>query len=457
MPDLFAFLLKVNVSLILFCVAYYLILRRLTFYTLNRFFLLVGIFFSSIYPLVNLSVLFKDSPHFTIPVSQTVIYELVNEVQEVNYWFFAKMIFWAGVALMMIRMTFRLYSLYLVHRTSVPASVQQYNVRLLNDNWGTFSFWRQIYLNPLQHRPEELEAVLEHEQVHVNELHTMDILLAELATVFYWFNPGVWFMRKAVKENVEFITDQKILQKGADRKAYQYSMLYAGAGLQPSVLMNNFNLTAIKRRIVMMNSKKSSSLQLVRYVFILPVLLFLTTAFTLIRTKIQSHQQEKQLVMTNLTVARPLMQVTTSSRKKTIKHKRLIVPVKKDTLQEAAKNIQIISVTRPPEGDTIVQKRKINIIFKSHIDPESTDDSSRPKMVHFKIRDINGVSSVTAEATSINQMSTGFTKIFINDKEVPAEFLKNIKPSEISRINMVKSEEDVKKNMLYIYTVDLKN
>lgn len=133
---------------------------------------------------------------------------------------------------------------------STPTQIGIYPVRLLKGNLNTFSFWKYIYLNSGQHEPKAIAAILEHEQVHVKELHTLDILLAELATIFYWFNPGVWYMRKAVKENVEFITDQQLLKKGVDRKAYQYSMLHVVTNLAPYVLMNNFNLTGIKRRVI---------------------------------------------------------------------------------------------------------------------------------------------------------------------------------------------------------------
>lgn len=50
MPALFVFLLKVNIALLLFCAGYYLVLRPLTFYTLNRIYLLAAIIFASIYP-----------------------------------------------------------------------------------------------------------------------------------------------------------------------------------------------------------------------------------------------------------------------------------------------------------------------------------------------------------------------------------------------------------------------
>jgi hypothetical protein len=94
-------------------------------------------------------------------------------------------------------------------------------------------------------------------------------------------------MKKAVRENIEFITDAKILKKGIDKKAYQYSLLDVGT-LQPSVaIVNNFNLSGLKKRIKMMNAKRSSKVNLTRYLFVLPVLLCVTLAFTIDKTDVK--------------------------------------------------------------------------------------------------------------------------------------------------------------------------
>ncbi|WP_431295031.1 hypothetical protein [Pedobacter sp. P26] len=94
---------------------------------------------------------------------------------------------------------------------------------------------------------------------------------------------------KAVRENIEFITDAKILKKGIDKKAYQYSLLDVGT-LQPSVaIVNNFNLSDLKKRIKMMNAKRSSKVNLTRYLFVLPILLCVTLAFTIDKKEVKKH------------------------------------------------------------------------------------------------------------------------------------------------------------------------
>ncbi|NNU32999.1 hypothetical protein HK413_00120 [Mucilaginibacter sp. S1162] len=81
-------------------------------------------------------------------------------------------------------------------------------------------------------------------------------------------------MKKAVRENIEFITDRKILQAGADTKAYQYSLLNVSIAATTSAgITNHFNFSTLKKRIKMMNAKRSSKVNLTRYAFLVPVVL----------------------------------------------------------------------------------------------------------------------------------------------------------------------------------------
>jgi len=152
---------------------------------------------------------------------------------------------------------------------------------VINGDTGPFSFWKSVYVNPARHEPADLKAILLHEQVHINEWHTLDILLAELSTIFYWFNPGVWLMKKAIRENIEFITDHKILKSGADSKQYQYSLVSVGFASTSNTIVNHFNISTIKKRIIMMNAKRSSKAKLTRYAFLVPAVVALLLVFTI--------------------------------------------------------------------------------------------------------------------------------------------------------------------------------
>ncbi|GAA3980505.1 M56 family metallopeptidase [Mucilaginibacter dorajii] len=287
MPALFVFLLKVNIALLLFCAGYYLVLRHLTFYTLNRVYLLTAILFASIYPQINLTGFLQRHEQLARPVQQVAInwqapaQALASKVDKPDYWLYIESVFWIGAALLAIRLFVQLFSLYKLFKNSQPATIGSHSVRVMDKDAAPFSFLQSIFVNPAKHEPADLKAILLHEQVHVNQWHTADILLAELSSIFYWFNPGIWLMKRAIRENIEFITDQKILKKGIDSKAYQYSLVSVSfSNTQPGIV-NHFNLSTIKKRIIMMNAKRSSKINLTRYAFMVPTVICLLLVFSI--------------------------------------------------------------------------------------------------------------------------------------------------------------------------------
>lgn len=282
MPEMFIYLIKANVAIVLFYAGYRLLLRKLTFYNLNRYYLIFALFFSALYPLVDLNGWFAGQQvavadvAYVLPVWQEV------PVEQSNPWWYASLAIWAVAGFFGLRMLVRLVSLWAIHRRSHPAHWRMFHYRQVFGQAIPFSFWRTIYLDVRQHESRELEDIFNHEQVHVDELHTVDILLAEICSVLCWFNPGAWLLRHAVRENLEFITDRRVLQNGVDKTAYQYSLLHINklAGTNPG-MVNNFNFKGIKRRIMMMNKRDSSQLQLGKYVLAIPVITVLVLVFTL--------------------------------------------------------------------------------------------------------------------------------------------------------------------------------
>ena len=284
MPALLLYLLKANVALVLFYLAYHLVLRKLTFYHLNRLFLVFGIVFSAVYPLVDLTELFSRHQELAVVQSYAIVIPdwsataIPEQAPAFDYWAIPVALFWLGCGLLLLRMMVQFVSLYRIHQSSVPASFQGVEFRKVAGISEAFSFWKTIYLNPAQHQSPELESILRHEQIHVNGWHTLDVLLAELNTVFYWFNPGAWLMKKAMKENLEFIADQHVVNAGVDRVAYQYLLLKVVGATQPQ-LANQFNFPSLKRRIAMMNKMPTKKANRLRLLVVLPLVTVLLVAF----------------------------------------------------------------------------------------------------------------------------------------------------------------------------------
>lgn len=315
MTALFVYLIKVNIALIIFCLGYYLVLRPLTFYVLNRVYLVSAILFATLYPLVDFSDLLNRHQEIAQPV-QVIILNWQTPVVEAVHdkWYWMGLVFWAGVGVLAIRFAMQLLSLYKLHRQSKPVQLHQYFIRVISGDINPFSFWKNIYINPDNHEPEELKAILAHEQVHVSEWHTLDILLGEISTIFYWFNPGVWLMKRAIRENIEFITDQKILQSGSDPKAYQYSLLNVSFNGGHNAIVNHFNTSTIKKRIMMMNTKKSSPLNLTRYAFLVPAVVVLVLIFSVSKAEFKKQVTKGNAILGEvmINVADKIEPVTTN-------------------------------------------------------------------------------------------------------------------------------------------------
>jgi hypothetical protein len=281
MPALILYLLKANIALVLFYLAYHLVLRKLTFYHLNRLFLVFGLLFASLYHFIDLSkqelaVAYTYTmaiPAWTAPPA------IPEQTAAFDYWLIPIYLFWIGCAVMAARLLLQFASLYKIHAASIPAEHKGISFRMVKGIKEAFSFWQTIYLNPTQRRSPELESILRHEQIHVNGWHTLDVLLAELSTVFCWFNPGVWLLKKAMKENLEFIADQHVVDAGVDRKEYQYLLLKVVGASQPQIA-NQFNFPSLKRRIVMMNKKQTSLLHVLRYAVVAPLIVAPMLVFT---------------------------------------------------------------------------------------------------------------------------------------------------------------------------------
>ncbi|WP_315817629.1 M56 family metallopeptidase [Paraflavitalea speifideaquila] len=284
--------------------AYYGILRRLTFYTANRAFLLFGIGFAMLYPLIDLSPLFAQEtamavvPEFTQQLRTMVTTEAMHPYMTRVF-----LLFYIGSTVMLFRILRQFLSLYHIHRQSAPAFIGDMPVRLINVSMSPFSFGKHIYINPAEHSEEELLTIVAHEHIHVRQRHTVDVLLAELCFTLNWFNPATWIIRKAIRENLEFIADEQVLEAGADKKTYQYTLLHIGAPAATPLIANDFNLVDLKKRIRMMNVRRSSKLTLGRYALLLPVLLLITLAFSItVRQPLQAATKAlEEVILTSAT------------------------------------------------------------------------------------------------------------------------------------------------------------
>ena len=137
--------------------------------------------------------------------------------------------------------------------------VDELRVVELRSDDAPYSFWNRIYLNPGNYDAETYRSILEHERVHVRQRHSIDLLLAELLLIVQWCNPFAWLYRRAIENNLEYLTDGEVIRGGADAVSYQYSLLRVAVPGRAHGLVTNYNQNFLEQRIMMMKAKRSTA------------------------------------------------------------------------------------------------------------------------------------------------------------------------------------------------------
>lgn len=282
MDNLLTYIIQVNLLLSIIYLGYVGLLKGLTFYSLNRAYFLIGGLFAFIYPFLDLKSLFvQRGLNMGLVGEEISFYMEEQDVQEgLTLGGLVELVFMLGVAFLLLKFLFQLFSLLRIHMHSKADRWKTYFFRNVFIPIVPFSFLNKIYVNKEQHVDAELKDIFKHEDIHVKGLHSLDILLFEIILVCCWYNPFVWFMRRAIRQNLEFLTDQQVLNKGIDKQTYQYSLLNVSKKGTSIGLSNQFNFKLLKRRIMMMNKKRSSKIELSKYAFLLPIFLLTGAAFT---------------------------------------------------------------------------------------------------------------------------------------------------------------------------------
>ena len=112
------------------------------------------------------------------------------------------------------------------------------------------SFFGYIFIDPAAAEEDSFSHILEHENIHKREWHSIDRILVEVFVMINWFNPVAWMFRRSVIENLEYLADSAVLSKGTDPTKYQLSILNQYIGC--ASISNQFS-SQIKNRINMLN------------------------------------------------------------------------------------------------------------------------------------------------------------------------------------------------------------
>ena len=259
------YILLVNVALVLFYLLYRFGLKRLTFFRLNRIYLNCILLFSLVLPIGM--YLQYEVPDAMIVQLPEIVYQLNPEKtstvikESTSAWTIAEyltIIYWVGVCLGLIKLGHSLWKIK--KRIDSP------------DKNDSFSFFGKIVMGEKVQGNDVME---QHESIHVREGHAYDLLLLDIVTLFNWFNPVCYLLRKDLKLLHECLVDQNFKK---DRVQYAELLLAYAMRTDTSSLSYEFsNQSFLKERINMLFKENSKSNTLFIYLSVLPIVLLLMT------------------------------------------------------------------------------------------------------------------------------------------------------------------------------------
>ena len=303
METLILYIAKVNIALAVFYLLYVLLLRKDTFIRLRRYYFLSAIIFSLAYPFFTVTALgnlmdFRSTAPETetfVMIGELSMGELIiddaDQASPIDWTAVAKNVLLAGIVFLSLRFVWQLCSIIRIKRRSEKRKLFGQSIYHLADEITPFSFFNWIFIHTEKHSEEELKQILLHEQTHVHQWHSVDVMLMEMVCILFWYNPTVWLMKRDMAINLEFLADNAVLQKGIDTQQYQYHLLQLTYHESAVQIVNNFNVPQLKQRIIMMNSNKSPMRKLAKYLSVLPLALLLITANSMYAQTNETQQE----------------------------------------------------------------------------------------------------------------------------------------------------------------------
>ena len=312
--ELFAYLLKVSTCSALFFAFYIVFLRKLTFFKINRFYLLISVVISFIIPTLQFTI-----EHETEAPIETVVNPIINEDEAImdgatfqtpssiksqqitetvdyNWLMLLPYLYVCIASFFMILASWRLFQL-LKHTSSPVKEINGLKLVAKERGFTNCSFFNYVFIDENSLSETELAILLAHEEVHARQYHSVDKLLMMVAKAVLWFNPIVYLYDKALEEAHEYEADETT-SKNVGTECYANLLLMMAVSKNSNPLIHNFVKSPIKQRIKMLFNSKSKNMKKLAYLLAVPIGLGLIWGFTIDIVNVSRNtSQEKEFTL----------------------------------------------------------------------------------------------------------------------------------------------------------------
>ena len=278
MNSVLIYIIQSTVSLTIFYGFYELLFKREAYFGFNRYYLLFAIIISAALPFINFNIyqIFSNgsegillaAPVYSLveySLGEVIIYGGSKEVANstwlsngISFFEAIMLIYFAGIFFALSRFCFRLYQLSQFLRQS-EVTIHR-GLRFVYTEPGTpvFSFLNYLFIDKeLFENSGEVEKIIQHEKIHINQKHSLDLIVAEIITIIQWFNPLAYLLKKSLKENHEFIADNMVIAAYPDVISYSRLLIENSSIVKTNILTHNFSYSLLKRRLFMIKKTKN--------------------------------------------------------------------------------------------------------------------------------------------------------------------------------------------------------
>ncbi len=281
-----SYLFEAGICWLAFYLLYMAFLQKETFFHLNRIYLLTTLvlgllipsFSFSLWPIAQEETL--GMAYFLQPITVTVqnleysmeaIVINAEESATFNWQGCLLLIYTLGVLASLFKMLFGLFQIAQLYYKSEIIDRKAYRLIKTEEMHSPFSFFNLLFWSKKNRLEEEDERhILQHELAHMQQVHSMDVLLVELLSIFFWCLPPVYFYKNALRNVHEYLADAAVYHK-TPKKQYGQLLLKQAQSGPALALGHSFFHSQLKQRIIMMTRNKSSRKSLIKYFGLLPI------------------------------------------------------------------------------------------------------------------------------------------------------------------------------------------
>jgi hypothetical protein len=327
MPQFFQYSLESAICLAILLLPYLLWFRKTTFYQWNRFYLLGAIFFAFSAPLLNIEIktdaapqvaqltndfqIFKEVPEAARPLMGTKENVLLEEritayeqahvdaappKEKAKTWDLAEwiLLFYASGAMVFGGMfLYRLVKLFRLIAHGDKEKGRGFTFIHLPGK-QVFSFFHFVFFDHDRYHEKEKQTLLKHEQVHIHQWHSVDVLALEVLQVVFWFDPLYRIYKKLLQQEHEYFVDAAI-SKEIGQPQYAKMLLTLATTKQP-LLGHAFAYIPVKHRIFKLLQKPSTTMEKSKFLFVLPFTLVLFFVFSCSVEELDGIQINEQVI-----------------------------------------------------------------------------------------------------------------------------------------------------------------